>query len=70
MIVQEGEQDLPKQIEDIDRVNLGTVVSTARDFKLLTQMIKSFENQTGSKIRKVNKNGAKVLQQLITSKKY
>ena len=70
MMMQDDEQDLPTNIEDTDRVNLGTVIATSREFRLLNKMVKSFEQETGTKVRKVNKNQAKLLWQLISSNKY
>lgn len=55
-MMQDDEQDLPANIEDTDRVNLGTVIATSREFRLLNKMVKSFEQETGTKVRKVNKN--------------
>lgn len=50
--------DLPKTVEDIDRVNLGNVVVAAQ-FKLFNKLLKQFETESSTKIRKINKNQCK-----------
>ena len=49
------EAELPKTIEDIDRVKLGNVVTAATP-KLFNKLLKSFETETSLKMRKINKN--------------
>ena len=50
-----NDAQLPKTVEDIDRVNLGNVVVAAQ-FKLFNKLLKGFETETSQKMRKINKN--------------
>lgn len=54
-LTDEGHPDLPKTVEDVDRVNLGNVVS-ASQVKLFPKLVKAFEKDTGLKMRRINKN--------------
>lgn len=54
---QEHEEDpIPQQVKDTDRINLGTVVQTCGDTKLVQKLLKSHETNTGIKVRRINKN--------------
>lgn len=55
---QQRNPELPKTVEDIDRVNLGNVVVAAQ-FKLFNKLLKGFEAETSIKMRKINKNQCK-----------
>jgi hypothetical protein len=50
------EGELPVSVQDTDKVNLGTVVSSCTEMRLLNKLIKNYEKETGNKIRKVNKS--------------
>ena len=52
----EEEAELPALVEDTDRVNLGAVVQTCTETRMLNKLIKNFEKETGLKVRKVNRN--------------
>ena len=47
--------DVPMHVQDSDRVNLGTVVSTCQEKGLLNKLLKTIEKEMGIKVRKVNK---------------
>ena len=47
--------ELPKTVEDIDKVNLGNVV-VASQFKLFNKLLRQFEGESSQKMRKINKN--------------
>jgi hypothetical protein len=51
---EEGQAALPRSIEDIDKVDLGNVVA-ASGTKLFPKLLKSFEQNYGMKLRKINK---------------
>ena len=57
--------ELPKTIEDVDRVDLGNVVTAAQS-KLLPKLLRKFEQDTAMKVRKINKNQCKNLYALFT----
>jgi hypothetical protein len=57
---EEGQPDLPRSVEDVDKVDLGSCV-TAADPKLFPKLLKAFETSHGLKMRKINKTQTKNL---------
>lgn len=51
-------------------MNLGAVISSCTEQKLLNKLIKSFEKESGMKVRKVNKTQSLLIWQLICSNTY
>lgn len=54
----EGQPDLPRNVEDADRINLGNVV-TASGVKLFPKLLRSYETEIAQKMRKINTTQAK-----------
>ena len=50
---EEGQPDLPRNVEDVDRVDLGNVV-TASGPKLFQRLLKSYEIESAQKMRRIN----------------
>lgn len=66
----EGEDtELPKTVEDVDKVNLGNVI-TAAQHKLFNKMLKQFDSEGNQKMRKINKTQCKALHELLCSQTY
>jgi len=61
-----GHPDLPKNVEDVDRVNLGNVVTAATP-RLFNKILKSFEKDYGLKMRKISKNQCTNVFQILCS---
>ena len=61
--------EVPKTVEDVDRVNLGNVVIAAQS-KLFNKLVKQFEEQSALKMRKINKNQCRLLHMLLCSRSY
>ena len=62
--------DVPMHVQDSDRVNLGTVVSSCQEKGLLNKLLKNIEKEMGIKVRKVNKTQSVLVWQLICYNKY
>ena len=65
----EGNPDLPKQVDNSDRVDLGNVVSSTNP-KLFNKLLKEFSKETGVKVRQIGKKQSKMIQQLICCDRY
>jgi len=50
----DGNPDLPKQIDNSDQVDLGTVVNSTNP-KLFNKLLKEFQKETGVKVRQIGK---------------
>jgi hypothetical protein len=68
-ITGDGHADLPKSVEDIDKIPLGNVVVSA-DPKLFPKLVNTFEKQGGVKMRKINKGQCKAVYNLLCSQNY
>lgn len=53
--LENGQPFLPKSIEDVDRVNLENILNVSMP-KLFPKVLRTFEVDSGVKMRKVNKN--------------
>ena len=51
----DGQPDLPKSIQDVDRVDLGNVVQTATP-KLFNKLLKDFMKESGVKVKQIGNN--------------
>ena len=51
----EGDPSLPRRIEDVDKIDLKNVEVTANP-KIFFKLLRDFENDTGIKMKKINKN--------------
>ena len=65
----DGHADLPKSVEDIDKIPLGNVVVSATP-KLFPKLVTQFEKSGGVKMRKINKNQCKTVHQLLCQESY
>ena len=65
----DGHPDLPKSVEDIDKIPLGNVVVSAQP-KLFPKLVTQFEKDGGVKMRKINKNQCKAVHQLLCQESY
>ena len=65
----DGHADLPKSVEDIDKIPLGNVVVSAEP-KLFPKLVSQFEKNGGVKMRKINKNQCKAVHNLLCSTNY
>lgn len=52
---EDGNPNLPKKIEDVEQINLHTVISVS-DAKLFPKLLRQFEKDYCIKMRKINKN--------------
>jgi hypothetical protein len=65
----EGNPDLPKNIDNSDRIDLGNVVSSTPP-KLFNKLLKEFQKETGVKIRQIGKKQSKVIYELMCLDRY
>ena len=65
----DGNPDLPKQIDNSDHVDLGCVVGSTNP-KLFNKLLKEFQKETGVKVRQIGKKQSKLIQQLICCDRY
>jgi hypothetical protein len=65
----DGNPDIPKQVDNSDQVDLGTVVSSTNP-KLFNKLLKEFQKETGVKVRQIGKKQSKLIQQLICCDRY
>lgn len=56
----DGNPDLPKQIDNSDQVDLGNVVSSTNP-KLFNKLLKEFQKETGVKVRQIGKKQSKLI---------
>lgn len=59
-----AEVELPKSVQDVDRVDLSAVVLAAQP-KLFPKLAKALEKDKGLKMRKIGKNQCKALADLF-----
>jgi hypothetical protein len=60
---------LPRNVDDTDFVNLENIINAAAP-KLFPKILKHLENETGNKMRKINKRQCQVLHELFCGADY
>lgn len=65
----EGDPTLPRRIEDVDKIDLKNV-EIASNPKMFCKLLKDFENDTGIKMKKINKNQCKAIYDLFCAQSY
>jgi len=53
--LEQGNPQLPKKIEDIDKIALSNILNVSKP-KLFPKFLKNLEVDSGTKMRKINKN--------------
>ena len=67
--LEDGQPTLPKTIDDIDRMNLDNILNASLP-KLFCKLLRNFEIDSGSKMRKINKNQCKNIYDLFYAQEY
>jgi hypothetical protein len=52
--LEEGNPSLPRNVDDTDYVNLENIINASGP-KIFPKILKNLENETGNKMRKINK---------------
>lgn len=67
--LEEGNPSLPRAVEDSDHVNLENIINASVP-KLFPKVLRNLEQETGTKMRKINKRQCQGIHELFFSNDY
>lgn len=65
----EGQPDLPRNIDNTDKVDLGAVVAATQP-KMMAKLLREFTKETGVKVRQIGKKQSKFVADMMTLDRY
>jgi hypothetical protein len=65
----DGQPDLPRQVDNSDKIDLGAVVNSTNP-KLFSKLLKEFQKDTGVKVRQIGKKQSQFVQALVCLDRY
>jgi len=67
--LEEGNPNLPRKVDDSDFVNIENIINASLP-KLFPKVLRNLENETGVKMRKINKKQCKTINEVFFAKDY